>query len=362
MVVEDSAVVRTLLCRLIEQDPRLRLAGAVESAEEALAVLPRLKPDVISMDVHLPGMDGLVATREIMARQPTPIVIVSDAWSGGTAAKAGLTMEALRSGALTVIEKPRLSAIVAGDLARGFTTQLSIMSQVPVVRRRLAPPPSAVMGPTCALGGRPVRLLVMAASTGGPPAFERVLRALPADFPLPIVLVQHMGAPFLDGFASWLDGLVGLDVRLARPGDMPRPGLVLVAPGDGELRLGAGGVVRIDPVAPGARPGPCPSADLLFHSAVERFGASVMGVLLTGMGRDGASGLAAIHRAGGPTIAEDARTAVVFGMPRAAIEMNAASLVLPLDLIAGSLCATAGVPVPLAGAAVRSGLAEGSPL
>jgi len=340
LVVEDSAVVRLLLCRLIERDPRLELAGAVDSAESALAQLPYLRPDVISMDIHLPGMNGLLATREIMARQPTPIVIVSDAWDGGAAARAGVSMDALRSGALTIIEKPRASSADA-EIERTFTTQLVIMSRVPVVRQRLPSVPFSAEAMQAR--GRGVRLVAMAASTGGPPAFERILRALPADFPVPIVIVQHMGAPFLEGFAAWLDGLVPLSVRMAAHRDVLRPGCVLVAPGDRFMRIAPGGTIHLDPPGTVPRDGAsCPSADLLFSSAVEATGARTTGVLLTGMGRDGAVGLAAIRAAGGTTIAEDARSAVVFGMPRAAIEMGAATMVLPQDMIAASLCLAVG--------------------
>jgi len=346
LVVEDSAVVRLLLCRLVERDSRLELVGAVDSAERALVELPRLRPDVISMDIHLPGMNGLTATREIMARHPTPIVIVSDACDGKAASRAGVSMDALRSGALTIIEKPRLSSADA-DNERNFVTQLLIMSSVPVVRQRL--PSTPFTAEALQARGRGVKLVVMAASTGGPPAFERILRALPSNFPVPIVIVQHMGAPFLEGFASWLNGLVPMSVRIAQHGDALRPGTVLVAPGDRFLRVLAGSTIHLDP--PDVRPrdgASCPSADLLFASAVDAAGGGTLGVLLTGMGRDGASGLSAIRAAGGTTIAEDARTAVVFGMPRAAIEMGAAGLVLPLDMMAASLCLAVGVPVATA--------------
>jgi len=330
--------VRRLLSHIVSRDPRLELAAAVASAEEGLAELGRVRPDVISMDIRLPGLDGLEATRRIMAERPTPIVVIADAVE-----ERGLhiSMNALRAGALTVVEKPLGPGREGWEAAaEAICTQLFIMSQVPVIRQRAgiaAPPARRAAGGTPPL--RPL-MVGIAASTGGPPALARVLGALPADFPVPVLLVQHMGAPFMEGFAAWLDGLVAPRVAIAADGERPRPGHVHVAPGDRHLSLTTGGLMRVsaDPPAGGQRP----AADVLFGSMAQVLGARAMGVLLTGMGEDGARGLLAIHRGGGTTLAEDETTAVVYGMPAAAARLGGVSAALPLDRIGPRLLRVAG--------------------
>jgi two-component system chemotaxis response regulator CheB len=339
MMVEDSPVVRRLLSHIIARDPRLELVSEVASAEEALRELPRLRPDVISMDIRLPGMDGLEATRRIMAEQPTPIVVIADSVNDGA---LRISMNALRAGALTVVEKP-VGTLSAGydGLAESICTQLRIMSEVPVIRRRelgtrrtaapAMPEPPTAEAPAAF---RP-NLVAIAASTGGPAALARLLGALPADFPAPILLVQHMGASFLEGFASWLDGLVPLKVALAQNGEPAMPGRVHVAPGGRHLLLAPDRILRLkaDPPVEGQRP----AATSLFRSVAEATGPRGLGILLTGMGEDGARGLLAMRRAGGATITEHESTAVVYGMPAAAVRLGASAMALPLDQIAPRL-------------------------
>ncbi|QFU15286.1 chemotaxis-specific protein-glutamate methyltransferase CheB [Microvirga thermotolerans] len=337
MVVEDSLVVRQLLAHIIARDPRLVLAAAVGSAEEALQEIGRVQPDVISMDIRLPGMDGLEATRRIMTERPTPIVVIAGSVEDSA---LQISMNALRAGALSVVEKP-VGVTSAGydGIAETICTQLYIMSQVPVVRRRSfawrpdTPPPSLAKEETRGIA-RPT-ILGIAASTGGPPALAKILGALPGDFPLPILLVQHMGAPFMEGFASWLDGLIALEARLARDHEVPVAGKVYVAPGDRHLLLSPGGTLRLSAAPPVG--GQRPSATLMFESIAESVGAKGLGVLLTGMGEDGAKGLTDLRRAGGYTVAEHESTAVVYGMPAAAVKMGGARVSLPLDLIAPRL-------------------------
>ncbi|MDJ0388034.1 chemotaxis-specific protein-glutamate methyltransferase CheB [Roseomonas sp. E05] len=340
MIVEDSLVVRRLLAHIVSSDPRLTLVAAVASAEEALRELPRIRPEVISMDIRLPGMDGLEATRRIMAEQPTPIVVIADSVEDSS---LRISMNALRAGALSVVEKP-VGMETGGHerIAGTICTQLYIMSQVPVIRRRsMGPvrPPQAVR-PEPLTAPQPPALLAIAASTGGPPALAQVLGALPADFPLPVLLVQHMGSAFMEGFAAWLDGLVPLAVGIAQEGEAPRPGRVYVAPGDRHLLLGSGGLLRIS----GERPlsSQRPAATLLFRSVAEVLGPQGLGVLLTGMGEDGAVGLTEMRRAGALTITEHESTAVVYGMPAAAVRMGGSSLSLPLPLIGPRLVQFAG--------------------
>jgi two-component system chemotaxis response regulator CheB len=334
MIVEDSLVVRRLLAHIVSRDPRLTLAAAVASAEEALQEMPRVRPDVVSMDIRLPGMDGLEATRRIMAEQPTPIVVIADSVQDST---FSISMNALRAGALSVVEKP--VGIETGgfaQVAETICTQLYIMSQVAVIRQRAAKPPRSrpPLGPGMAAQRPPPSqpsVLAIAASTGGPPALAQVLGALPADFPLPVLLVQHMGAAFMEGFAHWLDGLVPMKVAVAQEGEPARPGHVYVAPGDRHLLLTLQGTLRLSNGQPIASQRP--SATLLFRSVAEAAGAQALGVLLTGMGEDGAVGLAEMRQSGGYTITEHESTAVVYGMPAAAVRLGGSSLSLPLPAV-----------------------------
>lgn len=333
MVVEDSSVVRQLLSHIIARDPRLELAAAVGSAEEAIRTLRRVRPDVISMDIRLPGMDGLEATRRIMAEEPTPIVVIADAVED---ASLRISLNALRLGALSVVEKPvGLSSKSFDAVAETICTQLYIMSQVPVIRqRRLDAGEASGAGSGVADEAQTTAptIVAIAASTGGPPALAKLLGALPGDFPLPILLVQHMGPPFMEGFAAWLDGLSRLRVSVAEDGETPCRGRVYVAPGDRHLRLAPGGLLRLDDAAPLG--GQRPSATILFASLAGAVGRAGLGVLLTGMGEDGARGLLELRRAGGYTITESEATAVVYGMPGAAVRLGASRATLPLERIA----------------------------
>ncbi|WP_375462850.1 chemotaxis-specific protein-glutamate methyltransferase CheB [uncultured Methylobacterium sp.] len=336
MLVEDSLVVRELLRHIVSRDSRLDLVAAVVSGEEALAAIETVRPDVISMDIRLPGIDGLETTRRIMAERPTPIVVVADSVEDSS---LRISMNALRAGALAVVEKPVATTHAGYDAVAGeICTQLRIMAQVPVIRRR--PIGAGWLGRAADPVPSPVRsehptVLALAASTGGPPALARVIGALPETFPLPVLVVQHMGAAFMDGFAHWLDGVVPMPVAIARDGERAQAGRVYVAPGDRHLELGASRALRILDTLPVS--GQRPAATVLFRSLARQAGASGMGVLLTGMGEDGAAGLLDMHAAGAQTVAEHESTAVVYGMPAAAVRLGAARRVLPLDRVAAHL-------------------------
>lgn len=338
MIVEDSRVVREFLESLIGGDPRLEVVASVDSAEAALRILDDASPDVISMDIRLPGMNGFEVTQRIMAEKPTPIVVVS---ASVEAEDLKVSMNALRAGALSVIEKPvgrthRDYALLAERLC----TQLVLMSQVKVVRQRIRPksglPRSnaakytdAIHGPSA---GRavPFRMLGIVASTGGPSALQQLLGGLGPEFPLPVVLVQHMTTSFMDGFVSWLAASSPLEITLAKDGDIPRRGRVYVAPADRHLCVEGTRLWLSDtPPVRGQRP----SGTVLFTSLAKSFGPRSLGVLLTGMGDDGAEGLNELRKAGAYTIAEDESTAVVYGMPGVAVRMGAACDSLPIEQI-----------------------------
>jgi len=331
MIVEDSQVVREFLRLIIARDPRLEVAEAVRSGEEALALLPQLKPDVISLDIRLPGMNGLEVTKRVMAEHPTPIVVVS---SDVEDEELKISMNSLRAGALAVVQKP--VGLSHGDydrLAESLCTKLFIMSQVRVIRQRYSPlsGPTIVSSPLAAAKTHSTtpRVLGIVASTGGPSAVVRVLNDLPPDFPAPIILVQHITPGFVQGFVNWLDDVLpNLAVTQATHRVALRPGVVYVAPAESHTVYAGGGTLQLtnEPMLSGQKP----SGTMLFRSMGKVLGADGVGVILTGMGEDGAIGLHEMFLAGAYTIAEHESTAVVNGMPGSAVRMGAASAVLPL--------------------------------
>lgn len=332
LVVEDSPVVQHLLRHIIDGDPRLLVVGVAADAEEAMRMIGALEPDVVTMDIRLPRMNGFEATRWIMRDHPLPIVVVASDVGDRT---LDISMNALRAGALSVVAKPAGAGLADYDrVADHLRTQLVIMSEVKVVRQhggRTASPSQSLppLPPHV-----PVEVVGLVASTGGPGALARVLAGLPAAFATPILVVQHMGAPFMAGFAHWLGTVSMLPVSVATDGERVLPGHVYVAPGDVHLRMEEG-VLRHDtgPPVQGQRP----SGDVLFDSLALAGKQRAAGVLLTGMGQDGARGLLMLRRAGGHTIAEDRSSAVIWGMPGAAVAMDAAKEVLPVDAIAQRL-------------------------
>jgi two-component system chemotaxis response regulator CheB len=342
MIVEDSGVIRQFLEHIIGSDPRLEVVASVESGEDALRALTRVSPDVISMDIHLPGMSGLEATRRIMEERPTPIVVVSGSLQPN---ELEGSMLALKAGALVVVGKPVGTTHEDYEsLAERLCTQLAIMSQVKVVRQRFngrKRPRRAARDrrdvPFATAEGRDHRSFVMigiVASTGGPRALQTLLGAIPAEFPVPIALVQHITAGFHYGFVDWLDGACPLSVVTAEDGQFATAGHVYVAPPDEHLTIHDERLClwRGDPVSAQR-----PSGTVLLESMAASLGEQALGVVLTGMGDDGALGLSAIRHAGGYTIAEDESTAVVYGMPAVAKRLGAVCEQLPLDDIARRL-------------------------
>ncbi len=343
MIVEDSPTVRELLIHIINQDPRLEVAASVESGEEAIHVIHNVQPDVISMDIRLPGMTGFEATQKIMRVRPTPIVVVS---ASVEKEDLKISMNALRAGALSVVEKPinfnQASYVQAADK---ICTQLAIMSEVKVVSQRFktdtvlprhnsAPDSCRTLGQGNFKRTGSYTCLGLAASTGGPKALSEILGGLPRNFPLPIFVVQHITASFHDGFVSWLDSITPLSVVMTGSPMIPVPGKVYLPPADHHL------ILRNGHVLPMKTPSVCrqrPSGTVLFQSMAEQCGKNSIGVLLTGMGEDGARGLKALKDARGYTIAEAESTAVVYGMPAAAVKINAVCESLPLDKIPGRI-------------------------
>jgi two-component system chemotaxis response regulator CheB len=336
LVVDDSPVARRLLVHIINGDSEMEVVGEASDGDEAVAMAGRLEPDVILMDIVLPGTDGLAATRTIMNTRPTPIVLISSAYRTSDARK---TFEALASGALTVLPKP------TGPGTQGFaeevanlTITVKLMAEVKLVRRRRGPG-TAPAGDARTMAAiptvEPVEVIAIAASTGGPAALASVLAALPGSMRAPILVVQHITSGFHQGLVSWLDSVTPLPVRLAEDGQPIRRGEVLVGPSGKHLGVTRAGRVVLSADAPMG--GHRPSATHLFRSVAQAYGPRAIGVILTGMGDDGAAGLEALRRAGGIVVAQDEATSVVYGMPREAAALGVVNHVVPLDLIPATL-------------------------
>jgi two-component system chemotaxis response regulator CheB len=342
LVVEDSLTVRKHLVEVLNGDPDLQVVAEASDGKAAIELCVQLRPDVITLDMMLPVMSGLAATEYIMAHCPTPILIVSASTNRGELLR---TYDALAAGAIEAIDKPRADT---NDEAwsRKLVAAVKLVSRIKVIthlRGRLRQPrPVLVRAPAAeAARGRPTRRLVaMGASTGGPGAVLQILRALPATFGLPVVVIIHVGAAFASGLAEWLDGLSPLRVTFARDGELlPRDGRVLLAPAERHLVVERERLRLSD--AP-ERHSCRPSVDVLFASLARELGPESIACLLTGMGKDGAAGLREIRAAGGLTVAQDEATSVVFGMPREAVALDAAEHVLPIDEIGPLLVRTAG--------------------
>lgn len=325
LVVDDSATVREYLAYLLGEDPALEVIGTAHDGLEAVERAERLKPDVIVMDVHMPRMNGFEATRRIMERVPMPIVIVSASTSREEVA---LTFEALKAGAVTVVDKPGgPDHPKHAESARRLVETVKLMAEVKVVRRwprRERPVPPS---PPVAKLDRTIRLIAMGASTGGPQVVAEILSRLPGDLAAPILVVQHIAPGFTEGLGEWLGQETRLTVKLAEPGESLRAGTVYLARDGFQMGVTKDGRIRLTKEP--AEDGFCPSASYLFQSVAETYGRSAIGILLTGMGRDGATGLKQLREAGGLTVAQDERSSVIFGMPGEAVRLGAAELVLP---------------------------------
>lgn len=351
LIAEDSTVVAMLLKAMFEQEPDLEVVGHARDGREAVAMAAQLQPDLVTMDIRMPVMDGFEATREIMSERPVPIVVIS---SSVDDEELRITFRAIEEGALAVIEKPRgFGHPDFESIRRDLVNTVRAMAEVKLVRRRrhptVRPPehPEPVAAPPAA-PARPLEggceLVAIGASTGGPQALRQLLAALPRDLPVPVVVVQHIGSGFLSGLVEWLNGFSGPPVRLARHGATLCPGEVLFAPDDCHLK-----VQRIEhrlivsladgPPIHGIRP----SVEPLFESVAKACGQRAAGILLSGMGEDGAEGLLAMRKAGARTWVQDEQSCVVFGMPGAAVALGAAEETLDLDAIAARIRGCAGV-------------------
>jgi two-component system chemotaxis response regulator CheB len=343
LVVDDSLTIRRRFCEILAADPQLEVIGEAEDGRRAIELCEQLRPDVITLDMVMPGMGGLAATEYIMAYRPTPILVVSASMNRGELFN---TYDALAAGAIDVLEKPTLDNVDTG-WERRFVATVKLIAKIKVithVRARLSGTDRAVaavagqgaMSPTSKPHdqprGRHYGVVAIGASTGGPAAIVEVLKALPSGLRVPVFFVLHIDEPFAAAFVEWLEHKIPHRVAYARdrePIESLR-GQVIMAPPGRHLSIGGGRLhLNTEPPRHSCRP----SVDVLFESLAVDRGAEVLACLLTGMGRDGAAGLLAIRRAGGFTVAQDESTSVIYGMPREAVLLSAAQLVLPLDQI-----------------------------
>lgn len=335
LIADDSLVAREMLTQILSSDPGIEVIGTASNGQEAVEMVERLRPDLVTMDVHMPKMDGLEATERIMAYTPTPILVVSSSVHGEGMGRA---FDALAIGALEVIKKPEPRDWAALEaIGRDIIRRVKILSRVRVIthiRGRRAPAHRAPEPARPAVKRGAVQLVAIGSSTGGPSALLSVLGRLPAGFPLPIVIAQHIAEGFVPGLAAWLDAGSKIKVAAAENGKPVKPGVAYLAATGSNMEVD-GSVMRF--TKPLAGQLYIPSADTLFESVARSYGPHALGVLLTGMGVDGARGLKRMHDLGAPTICQDEATSTVWGMPKAAIDAGAASVVLPVNDIAAEI-------------------------
>jgi two-component system chemotaxis response regulator CheB len=342
-MVDDSPLSLELLRRLLAGDPEINLVGTAHNGHEALTKLVQLVPDVLCTDLHMPGMDGVTLTREVMRRHPLPILVMSTSLQESQKDNIFAMLEA---GAVDILAKP-LGGLDNdyAKMARDLILKIKVLSGVKVVKRygsQTVPPPPIGQQPIDLpeLQGKTPKVICIGASTGGPQALDQILKALPRNFPLPIVCIQHIATGFMQGMVDWLSCICKIKVRTARTGMRPEPGTTYFPEDDHHLEIDQDGLFRssLSPTVSDHRP----SIDLAMRSFARHYRDRVAGILLTGMGKDGAEGLLEISRAGGLTIAQDEATSVVFGMPRWAAEIGAARIILPLSQIAPTLLRLTG--------------------
>jgi len=338
LVCEDSRAYAAALHRTLEYDGDIKVLAVCGTAEEAITALPRVEPDLVTMDVELPGMNGLEAVGEIMSARPVPILVLSAHVGRGEEKTAA----ALAAGALDVIAKDDLDLRdPGGTVAAAFRHRVKVLGRARVIRHPLS---RLTARPWNRVDGRRASVIGLCASLGGPQLLMFLLKALPADYPIPILIVQHMAAGFTEGLAGWLDQAAAIPVRLAEPG-IPAGQGAWLAPDDAHLTLTGSGRLALDRHTAAGRHRP--SGDVLLGSIAAAAGQTGVAVVLSGIGSDGAAGAAAVRSSGGLAIAQDEASSAVFGMPKAAIDLGVGVVLSPGRIAA---CLLTLQPAPLPGA------------
>ena len=341
LIVEDSHLMCKVLTDVLNSDPHIIVVGVANNGKDAFNLAKNLKPDIITMDIHMPIMDGIEATELIMAYIPTPILIISS-----TAPKTGQggVFDAISNGALDFQEKKGIEYYSNNINRKQLIEKVKYLSRIKVIthpkgksvnKKYKKSTPTKKYKPAQLNTTRSVsvdKVVAIASSTGGTNAIAAILQSLPANLPCAIVMVQHLTSGFDADFANWLDSKCVLKVKIAEDSEIIRPGTVYLAPTDFQTRISSRR--RFTITEEPSLNGHCPSGDILLNSAANVYRTNAVGLILTGMGKDGAEGIKMIHDNKGKTIAQDEKSCVIFGMPKAAIDLNAADYVLPLDKIA----------------------------
>jgi len=354
LVVDDSALMRKLIPQMLAGDESIEVVGTAMDGSFCLKKIEELRPNVVTLDLEMPGMNGIDTLKEIMRRQPVPVIVFSSHSTEG----ASVTMKALGLGAFDFVTKPKDASAHMAETAKELIAKVKAAAECklkPRVVLGIPPKPEKVS----ASSGSPTKIVAIGVSTGGPQAMEYLLSQLPGDFPGAIAVVQHMPDGFTDMFARRLDEISALRVKEAQSGDLLQPGRVLICPGSRHMkvkRLPLGDIVVLsdEPHVNGHRP----SVDVLMRSVAEEYRGYALGVLMTGMGDDGAEGLGAIRKEGGMTIAQNEESCVVYGMPKAAIDRGYAIRVVGLEVMGATLqaiCGRGGSEMGSTGRAVRAG-------
>lgn len=333
LVVDDSVLAREVIVRILESDPQIKVAGIAVNGKDAVKLTSKLKPDLITMDIKMPVMDGLEAIKRIMALDPTPIIVITGIdLKGGTK----IVFEAVSAGALDVMQKPSAKMwLEFPEAGKVFIDKVKILSEIKTIthlagKTYVKKEAEQVFVPINEKTN--FSLIAIAASTGGPSAVLRVLKEFPPDLPAGIIVVQHIADGFVPGFVDWLNGNCAIAVREAREGDELAAGVALVAPACFNIKVTKNFRVTLD--SSQSVSAIMPSADILFSSVAETFKSNAIGIILTGMGSDGSTGMKLIKHFGGKTIAQDEESCIVFGMPKEAIKNGSVDKVLSLDKIA----------------------------
>ncbi|MGN7614362.1 chemotaxis-specific protein-glutamate methyltransferase CheB [Magnetococcales bacterium HHB-1] len=352
LLVDDSPIAIAVIRKMLATSSDVLVVGSASNGKEALQIIPSLKPDVVCTDLHMPKMDGLELTREIMSRHPLPILVISISVQGDDNHNC---FELLEAGAIELFPKPRDGLHKAGEqLTRELVQKIKILSGVVPIRRHQRketsqPSKKTSSTPTNPLPfntrqiGKKRAIVAIGASTGGPQALTTIFGQLPSNFPLPVVCVQHISIGFLEELIDWLKQHTTLPVHIAQQGEHPQPGHIYLPPEDTHLLINKDGSFLPQKMVTGLKSHIShshhhrPSIDITFHSIAESFGSKSIGILLTGMGRDGAEGMRSIVLQGGETIAQDEASSVIFGMPKQAISLGGAKQIKPIGSIAQCL-------------------------
>lgn len=336
LVVDDSPSTLEFLVYILDSEPGMKVVATAANGEEAIEAVSHYKPDVITMDLHMPKMGGFEATRKIMETTPTPIVIVSSSFDID---EVTTTFHALEAGALMAVSKPAGIGHEKHQITTyEFLQAVRLMSEIKVVRRWPKTGSRIPRSDITTYIQKPVeqaQIIAIGASTGGPLILQTILSALPANFSIPILVVQHMATGFIQSFAEWLGQSCSLPVRIPLQGEILSPGHIYIAPDSYQLKVETGGKIILSQNF--LENGHCPSVSHCFRSVAEAYGKNAIGILLSGMGKDGAAELKLLREKGATTIAQDEETSVVFGMPKEAINLGAAQYIFSPKQISGFL-------------------------